>query len=986
MNPCAAPEPRPGVQRHGLRAALRALALLLAIAAGAPASDALDPSRKLSQYKIDTWQTEQGLPQNTIQTVLQSRDGYLWVGTMVGLVRFDGARFTRFDPRQEPDLGTRSILGLMEDAEGNLWVGRSGAALIYRPGGSRLAFGEQVTDGKPVWSFCQARDGVVWAATDNGLVRWEAGRTRLYQKADGLPTDKLRSLALDREGTLWIGTTGGGLVAFAGGRFQVHSTANGFPHDEIRAVCPDPAGGVWAATAGGGLAHVRHGKVRTYTVADGLPTDQLTGLAMDARGTLWIGTWGAGLCRMIDGTFSTLSTSGGLAGNQVWSLSADREGSLWVGTWVGGLNRLRNRHFVVLGAPEGLSHDNARAVLRGRDGATWVATAGGGVNRIDGDRITATVRKQDGLPSDETSALCEARDGSLWIGTYTAGAARLKGGRIATYGRSEGLPGLDVRALFEDRGGTLWAGTMKGLARFDGRRFVAVRDLGSAVDGVVAILEDRSGALWFGTLWNGLVRFQEGAFSILTTKDGLVSNRVLALHEDELGSLWVGTGGGGINRLRNNRITAIGTADGLWDGMVQTILEDRQGDLWMTCNRGFFRTSRAELDDFAEGRTGRVSSVGYGPGDALRSTTFAGTQLPSGAVDAAGRLWLPTFSGLVIVDPAQLPGPIPPPAVRIEAVNVDGVDRAGSAAVVLPPGSRPLRIHFTAMTLIDAERVRFRYRLEGLRGDWVDAGNQREAFFPGLPHGRYQFRVEASVDGRTWRAAPAAMAVTVQPFFFQTPWFYLLLGAGVAAAAGLGYRFRIIQFRRRQAEMERQVQEKTEELRRANEDLSRLSFLDALTGLANRRCFDEALEKEWRRAQRFGTPLALVMADVDAFKAYNDALGHPEGDRCLAAVAGVFQRSVGRAGDLAARYGGEEFVVLVPGADRAMALAFAEKLRAGCEALALPHPGSPAGPFVTVSLGAAACQPAEGLAMASLLADADAALYRAKHGGRNRVE
>jgi diguanylate cyclase (GGDEF)-like protein len=185
--------------------------------------------------------------------------------------------------------------------------------------------------------------------------------------------------------------------------------------------------------------------------------------------------------------------------------------------------------------------------------------------------------------------------------------------------------------------------------------------------------------------------------------------------------------------------------------------------------------------------------------------------------------------------------------------------------------------------------------------------------------------------------------------------------------------------------MERLVQEKTEELRLANEDLSRLSFLDALTGLANRRRFDEALEKEWRRAMRFGTSLALVMADVDHFKAYNDSLGHPEGDRCLAAVAGVFRDAVGRAGDLAARYGGEEFVVLVPGLDHAAVQAFAETLRATCEALALPHPGSSVGPVVTISLGVSACQPGEGLSMASLVADADGALYRAKHAGRNRV-
>lgn len=969
----------------GLFRLLRAGVLLFSLAAAARAGEALDPARKLSQYKIDTWQTEQGLPQNTIQAVLQTRDGYLWVGTMVGLVRFDGARFTVFDPRHEPDLGSRSILGLMEDAEGGLWVGRSGSALIYRQGRSERAFGEEVTDGKPVWSFCQAKDGVVWAATDNGLVRCERGRTRLYQKADGLPVDKLRSLAIDEQGTLWIGTTGGGLVSFAGGRFQAHSTATGFPHDEIRAVCADPAGGVWAATAGGGLARVRHGRIHSYTVADGLPTDQLTGLAFDAKGTLWIGTWGAGLCRMINGRFSTLSSAGGLAGNQVWSLAADREGSLWVGTWAGGLNRLRNRHFVVLGAPEGLSHDNARSVLRGRDGATWVATAGGGVNRIEGDRIT-TIRTQDGLPSDETSSLCEAADGSLWIGTYTAGAARLKAGRITTYGRAEGLPGLDVRALCQDRGGTLWAGTMKGLARFDGRRFTPVRELGPALDGVVAILEDRAGTLWFGTLWNGLVRYEDGAFSVLTTKDGLVSNRILALHEDDRGSLWIGTGGGGINRLRNHRIAAIRTSDGLWDGMVQTILEDHQGALWMTCNRGFFRTSRAELDAFADGHAGKVASVGFGAGNALRSTTFAGTQLPSGAVDAAGRLWFPSFSGLVIVDPARLPGPPPPPPVRIEDASADGRTWTGAEAVVLSPGSGPLRIHYTAMTLIDAEQVRFRYRLDGLRDGWIEAGNQREAFFPSLPHGRYRFRVEASVDGTAWRAAPTTLEVTVQPFFFQTAWFIGLVVAGGLLVAVGGYRYRTLQFRRRQAEMERLVQQKTEELRRANEELSRLSFLDALTGLANRRCFDEAFEKEWRRAQRFGTPLALVMADVDAFKAYNDALGHPEGDRCLAAIAGVFLRSVGRAGDLAARYGGEEFVVLVPGADRGMALAFAEKLRRGCEELAIPHPASPTGPLVTLSLGAAACQPAEGLAMADLLADADAALYRAKRGGRNRVE
>jgi len=872
----------------------------------------------------------------------------------------------------------------MEDAEGNLWIGRSGGAVLYRKGRFQVAFADEVTAGKSVWSFCQGKDGAVWAATDNGLVRWQQGNTRIYRKADGLPTEKLRSIAFDRAGILWIGTTGGGLVSFSDERFEIFSPTNGFPHEQVRAVIPDPDGSIWAATAGGGLARVQHGKIKTFTVADGLPTNQLSALSLDAQGTLWIGTWGFGICRMRDGHFSSLSSTGGLSGDQIWSLQTDREGSLWIGTWVGGLNRLRNRHFLVLGPPEGLSHDNARAVLRGRDGVMWVATAGGGLNRVEGGRVT-TLRKKNGLPSEEISTLCESRDGSLWIGTYTSGLARLQKGRIEKYGKAQGLPAADVRSIYQDHKGNIWAGTVAGLARFNGHSFVPVLAKGVPIEGVIPMLEDKTGTLWFGTSGKGILRLRGGEFTAFTTKDGLSSDSVLALHEDERGSLWIGTSGGGINRLRNGKLVSIRLSNGLWDNIVQTILEDRVGNFWMTCNRGFFRTPREELDAFAEGRLTKVTSVGYGAADALRSTTFAGGQLPSGAADDQGRIWLPSFKGLVIVDPSDLPKASPPPVVKIEDVTVDGVDQALGSAIFLPPGSRPLSIRYTAMTLADAERVRFRYRLDGLHTDWVDAGTRREAFFPSLSNGRFKFRVGASTDGKSWSEAPIALAVTVQPYFRQTYWFLGLIFLVINAAAAMTFKLRTLHFRRRHIEMQRIVREKTEELRKANEHLSRLSFLDPLTGLANRRRFDEALDEEWRRAIRFGTSIALVMADVDAFKTYNDTLGHPEGDRCLVAITGVFLNSVGRPGDIAARFGGEEFVVLLPGADHAKAFAFAEMLRNRCESLAMPHPASPTGTIVTISLGVAALLPVEGMPVGSLVLEADAALYRAKHAGRNRV-
>ena len=967
------------------RACALALAILSTPAAHAQTMDPIDPAKMaVTQYKIDGWQTEQGLPQSTVQTMYQARDGYLWVGTGGGLARFDGIRFATFESSSLPELGARPIFGFMQDAEGNLWIGHSRGASRYRNGSFERVIADELMEGRRVWAFAQAPDGAVWAATENGLVRWEKGVARIYKEAEGLPTRRLRSLDFDRDGTLWIGTTGGGLVSFSSGKFAVLDPKNGFPHFEVRHVLADPAGGIWAATAGAGLVRVDRGQIKTYTVADGLPTDQLTYLARDKAGSLWIGTWGAGLARMNEGRFATISSAGGLAGDQIWSVHVDREGSVWAGTWHNGLNRLSNRAFVVFGKPEGLSGDNVRSVLHARDGSTWVATAGGGVNRIEGGKITAIGRK-NGLSSDEASGLLEDRDGAIWVATYTGGVARLHNGTIENFGPKQGVPNVDVRAMFRDRGGTLWIGTVAGLARFNGRGFTPVRDPGAPLEGVSTILEDRSGALWIGSTGDGLYRYRDGAFAVFKRKDGLASNWIVALYEDADGTLWIGTNGEGVSRLRDGKITSIRPRDGLWDGLAQVILEDRAGYLWMTCNRGFYRVARAEMNAFADGRISKVASTGYGPGDALRATTFAGGLQPAGAVDAQGHLWLPSLQGLVIVDPARLPGSGEPPSVRVEEVSVNGAPVPTDRKVVLPPGGAALTVRYAAGTLLNADRVRFRYLMEGITPTWLEAGKTREAAFPALPPGAFLFRVAATIDGKRWQEAPAPLAITVQPRFYQSLWF---LGFAVLAtfAAGAGiYRLRTHQLRDRHAEMERLVAAKTEELRIANEHLSRLSFSDPLTGLPNRRRLDEVLDLEWRRALRLEAPLAVVAVDIDAFKAYNDTLGHPQGDKCLIEVADVIRQTASRAGDFAARIGGEEFLILIPGADHAAVLAFAESLRQACEAFAIPHPASPVGPVVTISLGVAACVPSANGRATDLVAEADAALYRAKKDGRNCV-
>ncbi len=949
-----------------------------------PSAEALDSSRPLSQAQVDVWQTEHGLPQDTVTSILRTREGHLWLGTYDGLVRFDGARFTVFDGKTTPLLATGSAFALMEDRHGALWIGRSENVLKYEKGVFTKVLGSDELGQGTVWALAEAPDGTVWAGAGRGLVRFRDGKATLLTKEDGIPAARLRTICVEKNGTLWIGTTGDGLARLRDGEVTRWTTKDGFPSDLIVTVLPDPAGGVWVATAGAGLVRIEGERRRVWGTSDGLPTDQLTALALDTAGSLWIGTWGRGVCRLHEGRFSTLAAPP-LSNDKVWSVLPDEEGFVWVGTWVGGLNRLRDRSFPTFGVPEGLSNDNVRSVLHGRDGSAWIGTAGGGLNRMREGRIEV-IRKADGLPSDEVSALCEDRSGALWVGTYTSGLARLRNGGIRVFGKADGVPGNDVRVVHEDREGTIWVATTTGVATSrDGRRFEPVPTPdGVSLNAVVCVLEDRKGTLWFGTSGDGLVRRDSSGFHALTTRDGLVSDRIAALYEDDDGSLWIGSAWSGLNRLKDGRLSAIRPEQGLAEGRAQVLLPDRFGGLWLTGNKGFQRLLKRELVAASEGRLTSVRPLAFGLTDGLRSASFASGQQPSGSIGPDGRIWLPSYRGVVVVDPARVPPPPPPPGTRIEEVLVDGSVLGSAEEPKVGSGRRLVEIRYAATTLQPPELIRFRFRLDGFDEVWRDVDTRRSAYYTGLPPGRYRFRVQSRIGDGPWGEEANALAVQVLPAVYETAWFRSLALLLAVSAAVATVRRRTVGLRRRHAELERIVGERTEELRRANERLSELSFSDSLSGIANRRRFDEILDTEWKRAVRFGHPLSLVMADIDFFKSYNDALGHPTGDRCIVEVARVLAASARRAGDLAARYGGEEFVLLLPATGAPEAGLVAERVRVAIEALGIPHPGG-VGPVVTASFGVATFVPEAGGDPVRLVATADEALYRAKNEGRNRV-
>ncbi|MBI3131833.1 MAG: response regulator [Acidobacteria bacterium] len=858
--------------------------MLLGALAPAPAR-AQGPQKALTQFMHDVWQTEQGLPQNSVQAVLQTRDGYLWLGTQEGLVRFDGVRFTIYDRRNTPELGHNGVRCLLQDRAGALWIGTDGG-LSRLEGGRWTRF--TAADGLPegqVWALMEDRRGSVWVGTlGGGVARMEGGRF-VGQTAGGAHRwRRVNALREDRAGAVWMATEAG-LVRLESGAAQVFTPKDGLAHPDVRALLEGRDGSLWIGTVGG-LNRLRDGKFTTLTRAQGLTNDLVYSLFEDRMGTLWIGTFGGGLNRLREGKLSAFTLKEGLSNDSIQALAGDQEGSLWIGTEGGGLNRLKEGKLSVIGTREGLTHDTIRAVLEDRRGTLWIGTQGGGLNALKEGGLSAITPKQ-GLSNGIVRALAEGGDGSLWIGTYGGGVNQLKEGRLSAITTRQGLSNDNVRSMVVDRKGVLWVGTEGGgLNRVeDGRVTVTTTREGLSNDSIHALAEDREGALWIATS-RGLNRLKEGKLTVLTTAEGLSNDLVLSLHEGVRGELWIGTYGGGLNRLKEGRLASITTRQGLFDDAVMTILEDDAGLLWMSCNKGIFSVPRREVEEAMEGRRARVTSTAYGTADGMRSAECNGGQ-PAGWKTRDGRLWFPTIRGVVVVDPRRLPSnPIPPP-VAIEEVLIDGKP-AAPGPLQLQPGTRTLEVHYTGLSFLAPEKVRFKYKLEGFDPEWVEAGGRRTAYYTALPHGAYAFRVLACNNDGLWSEAGPSLAVTVMPRLQERGWFRALGALALGALLYGAYRVRLRQLQGRERELQRKVEARTVDLARKT---TQLETLNAIVHSINERVdFDDLLRAilaECRAIPEVQRALALVaVPGVDRFTC-RASLGWPEGAlESLALTAG----------------------------------------------------------------------------------------------------
>jgi len=771
----------------------------------------LDPSKAITQYTHQVWKTEQGLPQNTVSAMVQTHAGYIWVGTELGLVRFDGVRFTVFDESNTPELKSNVIVALAEDHERRLWIGTQGGGLTcLKDGRFRTYTTKDGLSNDSILVLYVDRESNLWIGTDGGgLDRFKDGHIAAYTTKNGLADDAVFSITEDRHGNLWVGTRTG-LNRYKNGKFTTYSTQHGLQNGYVRSVLEDRQGRIWVGTNGGGLSWFDGRRFTTFTTKEGLSSNEVLSLYEDRRGSLWVGTE-AGLDRIKNGGFDAYTSKQGLSADDVYSIFEDREGSLWVGTGSGGINRFADGRVTTVSSQEGLSSDVVLPVYESRDGSLWVGTAQGGLNRIKGGKIT-TYTSRDGLSGDFVFSIAEAPDGSLWIGTRQ-GVDHFRDGKFTVYTTRDGLPNNIVPVTYVDRNGGLWIGGRGGLSRFQGVKFITytIKD-GLSNSFVVSIEEDHGGALWIGTGGGGLDRLKDGKFTVYSTKQGLSNDVVLTTYEDRQGSLWIGTNGGGLNRFKDGRFTTYTMKQGLFDDAVSRILEDDEGNLWMSCNRGIFRVSKQQLNDFADGKVERINSFALGTSDGMKSRECNGGYQPAGWKTRNGRLCFPTMKGVAIFDPKTRTHGLPLP-VLIEEVRVRGRQVDPAAINRIPPGTGQLDFYYTALGFLSPETIRFQYKLEGFDQDWVDAGTRRVAYYTNLDPGHYRFRVRASGEGESWNEAAAPSEIFLEPHFYHTLWFYGLCDfLFVSLLAGV-HRLRIRALALREKELSLRVEERTQDLR-----------------------------------------------------------------------------------------------------------------------------------------------------------------------------
>ncbi|MEI6391418.1 MAG: two-component regulator propeller domain-containing protein [Verrucomicrobiota bacterium] len=741
-----------------------------------------------ARFAVEKWTTEDGLPQSVVLAMVQTRDGYLWLGTLKGLARFDGVHFEKYDESNTPGLSSGRILKLFEDSQTNLWVGteNAGVVLVNKEGKvTSLDIGRTVGVG----SLCEDSDGGMWFYTGDGqLARYRNRQVDIWNVGVGVP-NRFRGMALENSGLLWVGADWG-LSAFdprqAIAERELPRT------NEVRVanldfLLPSKKGGYWRLADGqiqkwrGNQFEQDFGK---YPWAAG---QIIPAACEDQEGNLVVGTFTDGVYWFdAKGGFTRLSGGKELSHNSILSLLVDREGCLWVGTNGGGLNRARRQVFDVLEPSHGLT---VQSVCEDERGGIWIGYNGAEIEYWTTNALQKfTVRSLRGELA--VRSVFVGRDQKVWAGTYGGGLFELQNDRFLSVPVTEIVnPLLSlVSAIHQDRNGMIWFGAQGGLVRWaawDNPNWRVITNPASASGSAVrAIADDVAGNFWIGTDGGGLIRLRESGLTVFTRTNGFPSDNISSLCVDEEQVVWAGTSRG-LARFDGSKWTTYTTREGLVDNSIGYLLADGEGYLWIGSSAGLTRVRRKALKDFVPGVTNSIPIRVYGKADGLPTGECTEGSQPAACRTRNGNLWFPTTKGLAFVNPALLHPNTNPPPVIIESVRIDGLLQNSNTlraplpeAVTVPAGKEGLDVLYTSLNLAAPEKGHFRYRLGGHETAWIERPwNVRAVHYSKLPPGDYQFQVQACNEDGVWSDKASTLAIKVLPPFWRTGWFISVTAA-----------------------------------------------------------------------------------------------------------------------------------------------------------------------------------------------------------------
>jgi signal transduction histidine kinase/ligand-binding sensor domain-containing protein len=783
--------------------------LLLALC---PCALGLNPALDVSQYAHTSWKYRDGFTKGLIHDVAQAPDGYLWLGTEFGLVRFDGVKTVPWEPPGDQPLPSNNIRKLFVDREGTLWISTSNGLASWK-NGKITPYPE--LSGLFVGRAIQAHDGSIWAAargaTTGKLCEIRNNVTKCHGESVLGPS--AFSVHEDGKGSLWVGVNAG-IWRWQPGPPEFHVISK--ERDFVQDIADDQDGALLIASRGG-VRQLIGGKIQmAYPLPAPLRGSDAR-MLRDRDGALWAGTSDGGIVHFHPGRTDVYSQSDGLTGDNVGSFFEDREGSVWAST-ANGLDRFRELPIVNYTTRQGLSNAPSNAVLAGRDGSIWFST-GDGLNRLKSGLVTVYgshgAMPAEGIRAissiavpDHRGALFEDSRGRIWISSLS-GIGYLENDRYV----STGAPGGIVNALAEDTGGNRWIANQDlGLIRLSPDNEVQQipwDTFGHQGVGMTLARDPLEGGVWIGFLNGSIAWFREGRVqAAYSAANGLGQGRVNDLRFDKRGVLWAATDGG-LSLLKNGRLSTMTKENGLPCDGVHWTMPDDSGSVWLMMPCGLVRAKLSDIESWPTGRT--IQTTVFDGSDGMSLQAGAGGLNPHVAKSPDGRLWFWNVDGIGVVDPAHLPFNRLPPPVQIEQIIADRktYDANSSGSLRLPPGTRDLEIDYTALSLAVPEKNRFKYRLEGHDSDWQDVGNRRQAFYDDLPPRHYRFRVMASNNNGVWNEAGVSLDFSVAPAYYQTVWFQAACGAAFLLALWGLHRLRVHQLAREfNLHMEGRVEER----------------------------------------------------------------------------------------------------------------------------------------------------------------------------------